>query len=467
MSITTLREHICLFAIISISWQCVGCSEANNSSKHGDSTVVVPEGQQIADSDSPQPSVANSQESVGGDEERSSGAVEQRGDSDEQSNSSASFAWPIWRGPQGTGISSETGLLHSFPDSGPPILWRAKLGTGYSGIAVADGRAFTLYGAGGREYVACFDVNSGQELWKVDSDSDFAEGRSPGPRAMPCVDGDRVYTVGASGHMLCLDANSGNEIWTIDLTKDFGMRLHEEGLSPSPLIDGEKLIIVAGTRGASVLALNKMDGKVIWKSLGEPVNHATPSLVNIDGRRQLLVLTAQNLVGLSPEDGSELWRFPQQAVNIATPVAGPDNQVFIGASYGFGCQLVKVRGGKAEQVYKNNNMASHHATPVLYDGYLYGFHDRVGLFKCIDFASGEEQWVSREAGKGNIMIADGQIILLNEEGTLMLAPVSPQEFAPTASVQLLKGTCYTAPTLADGKLFLRSDQEMVCIDLGK
>lgn len=374
------------------------------------------------------------------------------------------FEWPQWRGPAGNDISSETGLITTFPDDGPKVVWRAALGSGFSGLSIAGGRLFTLFGSEGREYVACFDAATGEELWKVDSDVDFAQGRSFGPRAMPCVDGDRVYAVGASGQIFCLDVATGAKRWSFNIYEDFDMSAHEEGLSPSPLVAGEKLYLLAGK---SAFAVNKRDGKLIWRALDEPMNHSSPTLATLDGTEQLLVLTGSNLVGLVPETGEELWRFPQQGVNIATPVVGPDNHVFVAAAYGFGNQLIQVSGKSPRQVYKENTLANQHDTCLLYEGCLYGGHERPGLLKCIDFMTGQEKWTAREPGKVKLILADGQLIMINEEGVLYLAPISSEGLTPTAEARVLTGTCYTAPSLAQGKLYLRSDQEMVCIEMRK
>lgn len=373
------------------------------------------------------------------------------------------FDWPRWRGPDGTGMSRETGLIHTFPSNGPRVLWRKTLGTGHSGLTIAGGRVFTLFGNGGREWVACFHANSGREIWKVDSDTDFARGRTFGPRSTPVVDGNRVYAVGASGRVHCLDIAAGKRVWSFNVYDKYGMRPHEEGLSCSPLIDGERLILLAGN---SVFAFDKSNGKLVWRSLNEKMNHSTPRFAKLDGRKQLVVLTGSNLVGLDPNSGKELWRHAQRAVNCATPVVGPGQQIFVAAAYGFGSQLVKVSGGTAQQVYKNQTLATHHATALLYGGHLYGFHDRPGLFKCVEFATGKEKWVSRSPGKGKLIIADGQMILITEGGTLVLARPDPAGYRETAQARrLLRGTCYTAPSLAAGKLYVRCDKEMVCIDM--
>jgi outer membrane protein assembly factor BamB len=181
----------------------------------------------------------------------------------------ATSEWGTWLGPNGNGISRETGLVRSFPEEGPNVLWRARLGTGCSGIADAGGRAITLYGDGGREYAVCFDEAKGERLWRIDLDADFSEGRCPGPRAAPTIDGDRVYVLGASGQLRCLATTTGDAIWKLNVIEALGIRQHEEGSSPTPLIHGKQLIVAVGN---SVFALDKMSGKSLWKALDEPMN---------------------------------------------------------------------------------------------------------------------------------------------------------------------------------------------------
>ena len=382
---------------------------------------------------------------------------------------SAPSGWPWWRGPDRNGISREKGVLRTFPPDGPRVLWRAQLGTGFSGISVAGNRVFTMYGENGREVAAGFDAASGKLLWKVDSDSDFGNKRGGGPRATPAVAGGLVYTVGASGRLMCLEAGSGRKVWAIHLRDDLGAKISGEGLSPSPLVEGEAVIVLAGARDASVVAFDKRSGKVLWKALSDKINHSSPTVVEMAGRRHLVVLSASNAVGLSLDDGRELWRHPMRAVNIATPVWGHGNQLFLAAAYGYGCQLLQLAaddgGISVRQVYKNSVMANHHCTSVLYDGHLYGFHDRAGSFKCVKFDTGEEVWESRQSGKGKLIVADGQLIVLDEGGRLFVAPASPDGFEPTASARVLRGICYTAPSLADGRLYVRNEKEMVCLDL--
>ncbi|MBT6496917.1 MAG: PQQ-like beta-propeller repeat protein [Planctomycetaceae bacterium] len=375
------------------------------------------------------------------------------------------FDWPHWRGPSGNGISAETGLIHEFPESGPEILWRKTLGTGFSGLTVSGGRLFTMFGEEGREKLICFDAKTGREIWKIDSDADFAEGRSFGPRSTPCVDGNHVYAMGASGKLHCLESATGKPVWSFNIYDKFEMRrfFDEEGVSCSPLIDGKKLIMLAGIH---IFAFDKTNGKVIWKVLEEKMRHSTPAFATFGGHRQLVALTGSNLVGLDPESGRELWRHPQGGACVA-PVVGLGNQIYAAASYGAGGQLVKIADDTATQVYKTNKLSTHHATAMLYNGHLYGFHDRPGIFKCLEFATGEEKWVSRSPGKGKLIIADGQMIIITEYGELVLAKPSPNGYSETAKARVVKGTCYTAPTLANGKLYIRSDKEMVCIEMKK
>jgi outer membrane protein assembly factor BamB len=378
---------------------------------------------------------------------------------------SRKFDWPRWRGPKGNGISDETGLIREFAETGPKILWRQTLGTGFSGLTVSGGRLFTMFGEDGREKIVCFNAETGREIWKIDNDADFDQGRSFGPRSTPCVEDNRVYTVGASGKLHCLEARSGQTVWSFNIYDKFNIRrfFNEEGVSCSPLIDGRKMIVLAGI---SAFAFDKTNGEVIWQVLEEKTRHSTPTFATFDGHKQLVALTGSNLVGLEPESGRELWRHPQEGA-CATPVVGSDNQIFTAASYGAGGQLVKIADGAATQVYKTNKLSTHHATAMLYKGHLYGFHDRPGIFKCVDFATGQEKWVSRSPGKGKLIIADGQMIIITESGSLVLAKPSPEGYIETAKARIVKGTCYTAPTLANGKLYIRSDMELVCLEMKK
>jgi len=225
--------------------------------------------------------------------------------------------------------------------------------------------------------------------------------------------------------------------------------------------------MVGGRPDAAVVAFDKKTGKVLWRSLDDKINHSSPAVVAIGGSRHLAILTAQHAIGLSLTDGQELWRYPMRAVNIATPVWGPGNQLFLSAAYGYGCQLLKLSpdggGVSVERVYKNSVLATHHATGVLFEGHLYGFHDRRGSLKCVKFETGEEVWSTRETGKCKLIVADGQLIIVNESGYLYLAPASPDGFRYSAMARLTRARCMTAPSLADGRLYVRSDRELLCL----
>ena len=377
---------------------------------------------------------------------------------------SANAGWTSFLGPNGNNTSTETGLIAEFPSDGPKVLWKTELGTGFSGLTIGQGKVFTLYGKGGRELVACFDASNGQDLWTFDSDADFSQGRSFGPRSTPLLDGQMLYAVGASGRVVCLSAANGKLVWDMNLYEKYSMEPHNEGLSPSPLIDGQNLI---NTGGTSIFAFNKSNGQLVWRALEEKFNHSTPTFAMIDGKRQLVVLTGHNIVGLNPSDGKEFWRAEQRGVNVATPVVTPNNEVFSAAAYGFGSQLIKIANGSVSRIYKNQVLATHHATAILHNGYLYGFHDRPGRLKCIKLENGEEQWEDRSIEKGKMLLAEGRMYILTEPGKLYIAPVSPTQFETSSMARTLTGQSFTAPSLLDGILYIRTDKEMAAIDLRK
>jgi outer membrane protein assembly factor BamB len=380
------------------------------------------------------------------------------------STSAGTGGWTTFLGPNGNNTSAETGLIAEFPPAGPKVLWKTELGSGFSGITIGGGKLYTLYGKDGRELVACFDAKSGQEIWTFDSDADFAEGRSYGPRSTPALDGQQLYTVGASGRVLCLNVNTGKPIWEMNLYEKFSMQPHNEGHSPSPIIDGQNVILAGGS---SVFAVKKTNGELVWRALDEQFNHSTPCFATIEGKRQLVVMTGQNVVGIDPSDGTELWRYEQRGVNATTPVVSPNNEIFTAAAYGFGSQLAKISNGSANRVYKNMVLATHHATAILHNGYLYGFHDRPGRLKCVKLSDGEEQWEDRSIEKGKMLMAEGRMYILTEPGKLYIAPVSPAGFETTSMPRVLSGNSFTAPSLLDGILYIRTDKEMAAIDLRK
>ncbi len=388
--------------------------------------------------------------------------------------------WPQWRGRWRDGLSRETGILTAWPDEGPPRLWDKKIGKGFSAVAVAAGRVYLLFQDADHEAVVCWNAADGQELWRFRYPAQFLESYGDGPRSTPTVDGDCVYTVGATGIMHCLRtqpaSSKGEVVWRSDLLAEYGARNLRWGTSFSPLIEGELVYTnPGGPNGNSLAALNKRTGQLVWKSLDDPAGYSSPIAATIAGQRQIIFFTQLGLVGVTPDTGAELWRFPWETsygCNVATPIVVQD-YVFISSGYQRGCAVVKIQAQgdgtfTAERVYEHTRLCNHFSSCVLYKDHLYGFHD-VRLV-CMEFRTGTIRWTKMGFRKGSLLIADGHLLILGEKGNLALAEANPEGYRSRAELQLFpfsERPRWTMPVLANGRLYLRDEDSLVCLDLRK
>jgi outer membrane protein assembly factor BamB len=383
----------------------------------------------------------------------------------------ADAPWPNYRGPGYDGRSSETGLALSWGESGPPELWRAELGDGYSGMTVAHGKVYTMYGAGGDEILAAFDAESGRQVWRLRVDANRRDPMGGGPRSTPTADGSRVYALGAMGQLVAVDAERGTPVWQLDLKAAYGARPPQWGVSTSPVVAGELLLLdVGGRSGYSLVALDKASGKLRWHSQTDEAGYSTPLVVTAAGRKQVLFFTASALVSVALDDGALNWRYPWKTsydVNAAMPVFIPPDKVLISSSYDVGAAVLGIRatqrGLEVQEVWKSRVLKNHFNSSVLVDGVLYGFDD--GTLKAIDPSGGEEHWRQRGFAKGSLIYADGHLIIFGERGQLAVAEATPEAYRERSSAQVFNAKTWTMPTLADGRLFLRSERELVALDL--
>jgi len=391
-------------------------------------------------------------------------------------------AWPQWRGPRRDGVSDEAGLRTDWAQAPPPVVWKQPIGGGYSSVAVADGRLYTMDKQGNDERVLCLDAGTGKELWAHRYRVDYSalQGYTGGPRATPTVAGGRVFTVGATGVFLCLEAKPrdgrAHVLWQHNLAEKFGASPPGWGVACSPLVEGKLVCVQPGGAKGSVAAFDTRTGEVAWTALSEPSGYSSPVAATVAGVRQVICLTGKGLAGLRAADGKQLWyyRWPTEYdANIATPVLA-GNYVFISSDYGAGCALLELdadgHGGvRAAPVYvkRNKLMRNHHASCVLYRGYLYGFDTSPDALKCVDLRTGREKWASRRPGKGSVLAADGALLVLTQEGSLALVAASPDGFRQQAELRdVLQGSdCWALPALADKRLYLRDQQHILCIDL--
>jgi outer membrane protein assembly factor BamB len=378
--------------------------------------------------------------------------------------------WPQWRGPNRDGRSAETGLLKDWPAGGPPLAWRASgAGEGYSSFAVADGRLYTLGARRGTEYVIAFDAASGKRLWETENGSRFENDRGSGPRATPTVDGDRLYAFGASGDLSALDAASGKRLWHVNVLRKFGGSNINWGLSESPLVLPDRILVNAG---GPIVALRKSDGSEIWKSDGrEPAGYSSAVLHELGGIREAIFFTHERVTGVDVNTGRRLWSYEAVAnnvANIATPILR-GNRVFVSSDYGTGAALLELTaadgGIRAKQVYFTRDMRNHHASSVLVGDHLYGFSS--SILTAMGFDTGKVAWRDRSVGKGSLVFADDRLYLFSEGGTVGLAEANPSAYREHGRFQIRTGNLptWSHPVVSGGKLFLRDQDTMYAYDI--
>jgi outer membrane protein assembly factor BamB len=375
--------------------------------------------------------------------------------------------WPQWRGPRRDGVSTETGLLKDWPAGGPKLAWRASgAGEGYSSFSVNAGRLFTLGARGNTEYVLAFDAATGKRLWEVAHGRRFNNDRGDGPRATPTIDGDRVYAFGASGDLTVLEAATGKVAWTQNVLQKFGGSNISWGLSESPLVLSDRILVNAGGRGASIVALRKTDGSLIWKSQNDEPGYSSALLHEVGGRRSAVFFTGERALAVDVNDGSLLWSYDRVAnrtANIATPIAR-GNRVFLSSDYGTGAALLSiiVDGNKtsAREVYFTNEMRNHHASSVLVGDYLYGFSS--SILTAMHFDTGKPAWRHRSVGKGSLVYAGDRLYLFSENGVAALAEANPTEYREHGRFEIRTGNLptWTHPVVSGGQLYLR-DQDTI------
>jgi len=381
--------------------------------------------------------------------------------------------WPQFRGPNRDGVSKETGLLTGWPVKGPEVSWRKKLGRGYSGISVVGDRLYTLFANGDGEFAVCLEAPSGKEVWRFRMDATFRNDFGDGPRSTPTVFEGIVYVLSAKGKLHALQAKDGEAVWTRDLKEAYGAEPPEWGVATSPLVEGKLLIVdVGGSAGRSVVAFDRKTGDEIWTSQKDKAGYSAPLAITVGGLRQVLLFTATQFVSLSPDDGSLLWKQPWKTsydVNAATPVFVPPDKVFVSTAYDVGAALyrIDVKNGQAsiEELWKGRQMRNKFSSSIYLDGQIYGFDEKT--LKCIDAATGDLRWQTRGLGHGSLLYADGQLIVLSEEGELILVAATPERYVERARTRVFDGRSWTVPTLAGGRLFLRDANEIVALGVSE
>lgn len=338
------------------------------------------------------------------------------------------------------------------------------MGVGYSSVSVCRGRVYTMGNAKDTDTVYCLDADTGAVIWR----RSYAckGGVHPGTRATPTVHGQRVYTFSRAGHVFCFEAASGKVVWSKNLCDELKVKSLRWGLSSSPLIEKNLVILSAGT---CAVALDASDGKILWRAESDLASYASPVAFGAPGQRRVLVMAGEEAVCLRVADGKALWRHPwrpRYPNNCSDPIVSGD-KVFLSSGYGQGCALLQIGPGKPTVLWQNRYLKTHIDSPVLWGGHVFGFdgdiRGRLSL-QCLEFKTGELKW--SEPVKGSLTLADGKLIVLTTEGELIVAKAVATGFKPLARAKVLSGTCWTAPVLSGRGIYCRSHQgDLVCLDV--
>lgn len=387
--------------------------------------------------------------------------------------------WSQWRGPNRDSISTETGLKASWPSDGPKLLWQARdLGAGFSTPSSANGFAYLITNEGmDTEQIVCLDLKNGQTMWKTKIGAVGANQgpQYPGSRSTPTIDEGRIYALGSDGDLACVEATSGTVVWKKSLRKEFDGAPGMWAYTESPLIDGDALICSPGGKSATVVALNKKDGSVIWKSAlpeADAASYSSPVIANIHGIKQYVFFLGKGVVGIQADNGEYLWRFAKTSdaqANVQTPIV-KDSFVYTGASrVGGGLAQVLEGTKEAKEVYFDKALPTAMGGAVLVGDYLYGSSGQV--FMCVEFMTGKVVWQDRSIGTSSVCYADGKLFLHGENNDIAMIEATPTGYkelgraTPPNAPDRGRSKAWTYPSIMDGKLIIHDSGSVWCYDL--
>jgi outer membrane protein assembly factor BamB len=378
--------------------------------------------------------------------------------------------WRSFRGPDRDGHYGQRPVRTEWGPALTP-LWKQPVGGGFASFVIADGLAFTLEQRGGRELAAAYDLVTGRERWTTAWNALFQE-NGAGPRATPAWHDGRLYVLGATGEFRALDAATGRTLWRTDILADADAGNMEFGMSASPLVVGNTVVVMpGGANGQSVAAYDRQSGTRVWTALDDRATYSSPMLVTLAGVRQVLAFTATRLVGLSPQDGQLLWEWPWSTANQASQplIAGPD-RVFISSGSGTEAAMLQVAAGAdgqltARELWRTTRMNNNFSSSVLHDGFIYGLDG--SILACVDASTGELKWKGGRYGAGQLLLASGHLIVLTEQGELALVRADPTAHQEITRFPAIEGKTWNHPAISDGILLIRNTEEMAAFDLAK
>ncbi|MHB1456125.1 MAG: PQQ-binding-like beta-propeller repeat protein [Armatimonadota bacterium] len=373
--------------------------------------------------------------------------------------------WAQFLGPTANSISTEKVANKDWNARPPKMLWQVPMSDdGYAGPSVAEGRVFIIDHIGTQSVVKVLELSTGKEAWKFS----YLDDEKPNygfDRATPVINKGRVYILSRFGRVFCLNVRDGRQIWTRDIKKDFEGKLPIWEYAMSPLIDGNKVILCPGGKGAAMVALDKTTGKTIWQGGGSDIpGYATPQIASINGQKQYVVFTGVSVIGVDPSDGTLIWRYPWKSkydLNGASLIIS-GNTVFLTSYEGNGCALLQIDGNKVNLIWETKDLECLFSSPILIDGYIYGV-GKPGELVCLDYKNGKSVWRQEGFENGGFIAADGTLIALGgATGILHMVKITPTSYHELGKFTPLGGQSWTAPILSNGNLIIRNKTALAC-----
>jgi outer membrane protein assembly factor BamB len=388
--------------------------------------------------------------------------------------------WTQFLGTQRNGVSSEKNLISEWPADGPKIKWRTPLGVSMSSVIVNNGQAFTLFQDESDLYTVALDAATGEEIWRTKFAPAYENAMGNGPRATPTVADGKLFVFTGEGILAAFNVKDGKELWKVNVPSSLKGEASEYGMSCSPLVVGNMVVVHTGNADAAVAAFDAKSGKNLWKSATGKAGYSSPVLMTLAGKEQIVTLTADAAFGVEATDGKVLWKFPfptEYDCNTACPVQLGESEVLISAGENHGSAVLQISGKEpkfsAEEVWssygKDSQLRAEWQTPVIHDGHLYGLDNSgsagpITNLVCIRLKDHETVWQKARFGKSNLILADGKLFLTTMNGEVVIVEASPKEFKELGRATIME-TTRQAPTLSNGFLFVRDDKDVLCVDV--
>lgn len=380
--------------------------------------------------------------------------------------------WNQFRGHYRNGSgTADSEVAVELAQDGQGIVWKREIGSGFSEVLVEGNRIYTMFAEKtdsitGWEFVASYDADSGEELWRTQIDSVFidVDGWGDGPRSTPAMDGGFLYCFSGHGKLLAVSAADGSIRWTIDFVRQFNSKLPRWGYSASPVILNDMVIMeLGGDEGRAFAAFNKQDGELIWTGGEGEAMYASPITAEINGQRQIIFANGRRLYSYN-ESGDTLWTYQMPIGNpMASPLFIAPASIFVSANNGSGSFLLDVEQQGANEVFASSAMKNDWSSSVYRDGYIYGFN--LASLQCISVEDGQKMWHKRGFGKGNLILVGDKLVVLSDQGELSLVEAGPDGFQELGSLAVLDGRSWTAPSYAGGRVYVRNHTHMACVVL--